>query len=169
MRTKRELLTTANEVLTIQDDVIAIWGMTHQELSLRRKHQLQSMLPKESASICTNDSLSPDKLFRRLPRKGFEICEGIIQTHKQKSFWPTVPAVSETTTGRQIFLRPTTPLQPQGWLRSEQGKGREAVFEPARVSQKVTTGSAATVPRGQISDKGRQENFMKALITLEPG
>ena len=57
-------LTTANEVLTIEGDVIAILGMAHQKLNLRREHQLQSILPKELASICTSDSLPPsDKLF----------------------------------------------------------------------------------------------------------
>ena len=50
-------LTTANEVLPVQGDVIFILGMAHQELSLHRK-------PKELAPICTADSLPlSDKLF----------------------------------------------------------------------------------------------------------
>ena len=60
----------------------------------------------------------------------------------------------------------TTPLQPQGRLRSEQGKGSEAVFKPVRVSQTVTSKSAETVPRAPIQDEGELREFYEGIDNL---
>ena len=62
---RREFAAAANEILTASGDVIALLGTAQQELSYRRRFQLQSALPRDMASICINDSIPvTDKLFR---------------------------------------------------------------------------------------------------------
>ena len=57
-------LTRANQTLVSSGDAIAILGMAQQEISLRRKYLIQSVLPKDIASICQNKDLPvKDKLF----------------------------------------------------------------------------------------------------------
>ena len=61
---RREFAAAANEILTASGDVIALLGTAQQELSYRRRFQLQSALPRDMASICINDSIPvTDKLF----------------------------------------------------------------------------------------------------------
>ena len=47
-----EIVKTVNETLSQVGDVIALLGNAHQELSVRRRFQLQSALPKDMQSIC---------------------------------------------------------------------------------------------------------------------
>ena len=92
---------------------------------------------------------------------------GIIQTRKQKSFWPTVLTVSETTPSDKPFLGQPRPYSHRaGRLRSEQGKGSKAALEPARISQTVTIQSAETVHRVPIQDKGEVREFYEGIDNL---
>ena len=54
----------ANEMLASNGDVIALLGTAQQELSIRRQYQLQNTLPKDMASLCSNENIPiTDKLF----------------------------------------------------------------------------------------------------------
>ena len=54
----------ANETLAANGDVIALLGKAQQELSYRRRYQLQPALPKGMGPICSNVSiLITDKLL----------------------------------------------------------------------------------------------------------
>ena len=53
---------TANETIVSLGDVIALLGMDSQEISMQRKYQLQSCLPKEMHSICSNKNLASTNL-----------------------------------------------------------------------------------------------------------
>ena len=54
----------ANETLAANGDVIAMLGTAQQELSYRRRYQLQPALPKDMGSICSNVNIPiTDKLF----------------------------------------------------------------------------------------------------------
>ena len=46
----------ANEMLASNGDVIALLGTAQQELSIRRRYQLQRALPKDTASLCSNEN-----------------------------------------------------------------------------------------------------------------
>ena len=54
---------TANETIASLGDVIALLGMDSQEISMQRKYQLQSCLPKEVNSICLNENLASTNLL----------------------------------------------------------------------------------------------------------
>ena len=54
----------ANDMLASSGDIIALLGMAEQELSIRRQYQLQHALPKDMASLCSNENIPIiDKLF----------------------------------------------------------------------------------------------------------
>ena len=54
----------ANEMLASNGDVIALLGTAQQELSIRRRYHLQHALPKDVASLCSNENIPlTDKLF----------------------------------------------------------------------------------------------------------
>ena len=54
----------ANEMLASNGDVIALLGTAQQELSIRRRYQLQHALPKDMASLCSTENIPlTDKLF----------------------------------------------------------------------------------------------------------
>ena len=54
----------ANEMLASNGDVIALLGTAQQEPSIRRQYQLQHALPKDMASLCSNENIPiTDKLF----------------------------------------------------------------------------------------------------------
>ena len=60
----KTVVEAANSVISTQADALAILGMASQELSMRRKFQLQFALPREVQSICSQDTLSStDQLF----------------------------------------------------------------------------------------------------------
>ena len=53
----------ANEMLASNGDVIALLGTAQQQLSIRRRHHLQQALPKDMASLCSNENIPlTDKL-----------------------------------------------------------------------------------------------------------
>ena len=54
---------TANETIASLGDVIALLGMASQEISMLRKYQVQSCLPKEVNSICSNENLASTNLL----------------------------------------------------------------------------------------------------------
>ena len=54
---------TANETIASLGEVIALLGMTSQEISMRLKYQLQSCLPKEVNLICSNENLASTNLL----------------------------------------------------------------------------------------------------------
>ena len=54
----------ANELLASNGEVIALLGTAQQELSIRRRYQLQNALPKDMASLCSNENIPIiDKFF----------------------------------------------------------------------------------------------------------
>ena len=54
----------ANEMLASNSDIIALLGAAQQELSIRRLYQLQHVLPKDMASLCSNENIPiTDKPF----------------------------------------------------------------------------------------------------------
>ena len=54
----------ANEMLASNGDVIDLLGTAQQELSIRRRYQLQHALPKDTASLCSNENIPiTDKPF----------------------------------------------------------------------------------------------------------
>ena len=54
---------TANETIASLGDVIALLGMASQEISMLRKYQVQSCLPKEVNSLCSNENLASTNLL----------------------------------------------------------------------------------------------------------
>ena len=53
---------TSNETIASLGDVVALLGMASQ-ISMRRKYQLQSCLPKEVNSLCSNENLASTNLL----------------------------------------------------------------------------------------------------------
>ena len=54
----------ANEMLASNGDVTTLLGTAQQELSIRRRYQLQHALPTDTASLCSNENIPiTDKLF----------------------------------------------------------------------------------------------------------
>ena len=58
---KRQNIEAANETLRGLKDITAFLGTAQQELSARRRFQLMRALPKEWASICTNEAIPVDE------------------------------------------------------------------------------------------------------------
>ena len=54
---------TANETVASLVDVIALLGMASQEVSMQRKYQLQSCIPKEVNLVCSNENLASTNLL----------------------------------------------------------------------------------------------------------
>ena len=60
----------ANETLASNSDVIALLGTAQQELSIRRRYQLQHALPKDTALLRSNENIPiTDKLSVMMPIK----------------------------------------------------------------------------------------------------
>ena len=73
----------ANETLAANGDVIALLGTAQQELSYRRRYQLQPALPKDMGSICSNVNIPiTDKLFGDDVEKAIKTAR---ETYKIKS------------------------------------------------------------------------------------
>ena len=73
----------ANETLTANGDVIAVLGTAQQELSYRRRYQLQPALPKDMGFICSNVNIPiTDKLFGDDVEKAIKTAR---ETYKIKS------------------------------------------------------------------------------------
>ena len=58
-----KMVTVTNQMLSASADVIALLGTAQQELSQRRRFQLENALPKDVASICSAKIEASDKLF----------------------------------------------------------------------------------------------------------
>lgn len=52
-----KLVRTVDEALKRNGDVICLLGTAHQHLSFRRRYQFQSGLPRDIASICSNQKI----------------------------------------------------------------------------------------------------------------
>ena len=92
-------LTRANQTLASLGDAIAILGMAHQEISLRRNFLIQSALPKDIASICQNEDLPvKDKPFSG------DVEKAIKSAREAQHERPTPPPLQKTTV-RQAFFR----------------------------------------------------------------
>ena len=73
----------ANETLAANGDVIALLGTAQQELSYRRRYQLQPALPKDMGFICSNVNIPiTDKLFGDDVEKAIKTAR---ETYKIKS------------------------------------------------------------------------------------
>lgn len=60
---EKNCLKNLNESLSALGDVIAILGTSQQELTIRRRYQLKSVLPKEISSICSTKTPHGKTLF----------------------------------------------------------------------------------------------------------
>ena len=121
-------LTTANEVLPVQGDVIFILGIYRSSAYTGSPKNWHLFVPL-TVSLCLTNSLGGD-----LEKALKSAWESFKLTNKSR-FGQWLQLYQTRQQAHKPFFRPTTPLQPQRRLRSEQGKGSEAVFKPVRVSQ----------------------------------
>ena len=119
----RAVVEDINAVIAVQGDSLALLGMASQELSMRRKFQLQAALPREIQAICTNEQLaSTDQLFGggdldralRAARVAFKVNSAKRPDHRFKPY----PAKQQRQFGGKPFLGQNPPH-----FKSPKGKG----------------------------------------------
>ena len=118
----------ANETLASNSDVIALLGTAQQELSIRRRYQLQQALPKDTALLRSNENIPiTDKLFGDDADKAIKTAR---ETFKIKNYQRPHPYKH----GQNRPFSGQTPPPPQVQLVGEllQSQGARKTLEPER-------------------------------------
>ena len=120
----------ANETRAANGDVIALLGTAQQELSYRRRYQLQPALPKDMGSICSNVNISiTDKLFGDDVEKAIKTARDL-QNQECSHGW-AAPPLLQTHRTQQVFFRAGIPaVQSAGKL--SRPEGERETLEPER-------------------------------------
>ena len=120
-------------MLASNGDVIALLGTAQQELSIRRRYHLQHALPKDVASLCSNENISiTDKPFDDDTDKAIKTATDF-QNQKLSLMRPAAPPLQTRTKQASpppFFFKDSPPppslpaVQSAGELQQLQGAGK---------------------------------------------
>ena len=111
-------------MLASNGDVIALLGTAQQELSIRRRYQLQHALPKDTALLCSNENIPiTDKLFSDDADKAIKTAK---ETFKIKNYHSSGQRPHFYKRGHKRPFLGQTPLQyrQRGSYSSLRGRGK---------------------------------------------